>query len=186
MWNKSSIPPLLSILLLHTNEILSMCLPLSMASRLYWIWAWQMSPLWIGCLNTVLDLSVGPFRPKGSPATALIVLGSISTIVWVFTLLYSPYSLPELFVPKLVEPSTLATFSRRIFQADEVGMLTSTYAWLAYSFVDLYLAGLASAWYSSLVVLALPGLALLIGPGSAIAVGWYMRERALSSPKKKE
>jgi hypothetical protein len=188
VWGKSSFPLLLVILLLHTSEIAFMFLPSNLDTRHYWAWAWQMAPLWIGIANVVLDLGLGILRPKGarsgSPASLLLVLGLLSAGVWVYTVLFSPYSLSDLFIPAAEIQTGLVLVARRVFQVDEVGYVLSTYAWLTYSFFDLYLAGLADGWLFYVVLL--PVVGLLTGPGAAITLGWYLRERILATPKKNE
>lgn len=70
--------------------------------------------------------------------------------------------------------------TRRAFQCDEVFGFASSYLWLLYMFVDLYSAELIGT--SSLFGCAtLPVVALVTGPGTAFALGWFWRETILQS-----
>ncbi|KAI1384252.1 uncharacterized protein F4822DRAFT_440375 [Hypoxylon trugodes] len=187
VWNKSSVPLLPIVLLLHTSVVLAMFLAPNMATRHFWTWAWQLVPFWIGLANIIVEpvLNILQFkgRPSASPRLLLVVLGLISAGVWVHTLLFSPYSLSALFFPEAEEQSEFVPFIRRALQADQLGSFGSSLLWLAYSFFDLYSAGLmGNEWlyYSA----SLPVITLCVGPGTALVIGWYVREVALASAKK--
>ncbi|KAI0882406.1 uncharacterized protein GGS22DRAFT_43604 [Annulohypoxylon maeteangense] len=187
IWNKGSIHLILIILLLHTSEIFAMFLAPDFATRHYWTWAWQLTPLWIGVANVLFDQTLRLLGLRRllsiSLAPLLIILGFISSSVWLFTLSSSPYPLTTLFIPDAEEQFEFITHTRRALQADELGVVVSSLLWLVYSFFDLYIAGLVG--WEWLVYAASLGVATLcLGPGTAISVGWYLRERALVSAKK--
>ena len=155
-------------------------------TRHYWTWAWQLSPLWIGIANSVLGQALSFLRLKRSlstsPTTLLIALGLVSSGVWLYALVYSPYTLLETFIPD-VEQFEYVAHSRRALQADELGVVSTTLLWQAYSFYDLHSAGLlGNQWlfYAG----SLPIITVGLGPGTAILIGWYLRERALASAKR--
>ncbi|RYP79581.1 hypothetical protein DL769_002891 [Monosporascus sp. CRB-8-3] len=186
VWHKCRIHFILIVLLLHTSEIFAMFLAPDFSTRHYWTWAWQLTPLWIGAANFLFDQALSFLRLKKSlftsPAPLLIALGVVSGSVWLYTVLYAPYPLPTLFLPEAEEQFEFVTHTRRALQADELGVVTSSLLWLAYSFFDLYVAGLLeSEWL--LYAGSLPIVTLCLGPGTAIVVGWYLREKALASAK---
>lgn len=51
--NKYSVLLLPLMLVLHSLKVLTTYLLPSPEARHYWVWAWQMSPLWIGIANVV-------------------------------------------------------------------------------------------------------------------------------------
>lgn len=65
-------------------------------------------------------------------------------------------------------------------QCDEVFSFGSSFLWLLYMFVDLYTAGLIGM-RSVAVSCFIPFVAIVVGPGSAFALGWYWREHVLSA-----
>ncbi|VUC30810.1 unnamed protein product [Clonostachys rosea] len=188
VWHQSNLLLIPIVLLLHTSEIFGMFLPHSYDARHYWTWAWQLSPMWIGLANIILGQAVGLLRVSFSPAVAsklmLGILALVSAAVWIYTVTFSPHSLPTLFLPEVGPQDGLILHSRKALQADEVAAYVSTFLWLIYAFADLYLAGLVgTAWlvYAAL----LPLVTLAVGPGATYVLGWYIRESILSSSKPK-
>ncbi|KAI0012967.1 hypothetical protein F4779DRAFT_510067 [Xylariaceae sp. FL0662B] len=186
VWHRGSVHLILIMLLFHTSEVFAMFLAPEFATRHYWTWAWQLTPLWIGVINVIFDQALSFLRLKKSPsislAPLLVTLGLISGSVWLYTLLFSPYPLSTLFIPEAEEQFEFITHTRKVFQADELGVVANSLLWLAYSVFDLYAAGLlGSEWlyYAG----SLPIVTLCLGPGTAIIVGWYLREKALASTK---
>ncbi|KAI1460769.1 hypothetical protein F4805DRAFT_342248 [Annulohypoxylon moriforme] len=187
IWNRGSIHLILLILLFHTSEIFAMFLAPDFATRHYWTWAWQLSPLWIGIANAVFDQVsrlLGLRRLMSiSLAPLLIVLGFISGSVWLYTLMFSPHTLSTLFIIDAEEQFEFITHTRRALQADELGVVINSFLWLVYSFFDLYIAGLlGSEWI--VYAASLGVVTLCLGPGTAILAGWYLREKALASAKR--
>ncbi|KAI1447426.1 hypothetical protein F5Y02DRAFT_24191 [Annulohypoxylon stygium] len=186
VWNKGSMHLVLAILLLHTSEIFAMFLAPDYATRHYWTWAWQLSPLWIGVANVLFDQVLRLLRLRRltsiSLAPLLIILGSISGGVWLYTLVFSPHSLTTLFIPDVEEQFEFITHTRKALQVDELGVVTNSLLWLIYSFVDLYVAGLLGVEWL-FYAMSLGVTTLCLGPGTAILIGWYLRERALVSAR---
>lgn len=194
--NSKSTPLLPLILTLHTAEVLAMFLAPDLATRHYWTWAWQLTPLWITVSSTVLThagrpLGLGSLKQRGAgtvsassalvaPKTMLWVLGSISAGAWAYTSLAAPHSMRTLRIP---EPGAQADFvrhTRKALQADELGTAAASLLWLAYSFFDLHIAGLlGSSWL--LYAASLPVVTVVIGPGAALVLGWWWRERIIDS-----
>ncbi|RYP43177.1 hypothetical protein DL768_010050 [Monosporascus sp. mg162] len=184
--HENSLILLMVVLLFHTSEVLAMFLAPDLTTRHFWTWAWQLTPFWIGVSNLLLSKIFGRLFlfPKTaasrSPKLLVSVLGLISTGVWAYTLLYSPYPISTLFVPVAEVQSEFVAHTRKALQADELAVFGSSLLWLAYSFFDLHTAGiLGSNWMYHIALL--PVIAVCEGPGAAFAVGWYQRERALSS-----
>ncbi|KAI1085111.1 hypothetical protein F5B20DRAFT_589879 [Whalleya microplaca] len=188
VWHKSSIPLLPIVLLLHTSEVLAMFLAPDLSTRHFWTWAWQLTPLWIGLSNVVAErvfrlVGVSPSKKwpiSSSPKLMLVVLGMISSSVWVYTLLFSPHSLSTVFIPQGGAQSGFSPHTRKALQVDELGAFSGTFLWLVYGFFDLYTAGLVGYEWIYYVA-ALPIVTLCVGPGTACLTGWYMRERIIGS-----
>ncbi|KAK4031577.1 hypothetical protein C8A01DRAFT_21230 [Parachaetomium inaequale] len=166
------------ILALHTFEILGAYLSPDLVSRHYWIWAWQMSPLWIGVANFISARAVGSWLRNSrlaSPAFIFQVLCAISAGVWISTLLLSPYSVSEIFLPTLARQTDDHLHTRRAFQVDEVSAFTACFLWLAYLLLDMHSAGLVGLngfW----PIAVLPIVLTFLGPGVTVALVWSWRE----------
>ncbi|KAK8061144.1 hypothetical protein PG997_015365 [Apiospora hydei] len=188
-WARGNILLIPLVLVLHTAEVFAMFLAPSYESRHYWTWAWQSTPLLIGIGNVLagLALRLFPGRRIRSPSPSsiqkamLAVLVLISTAVWVYTITFSPHPLATLFTPGPEPQDGLVLRSRKAFQADEIGLFSSSFLWLVYSYFDLYLAGLLSLKGLLYNVASFPIGTLVLGPGSTFAVSWYARELLLGS-----
>ncbi|KAI1413267.1 hypothetical protein F5Y13DRAFT_198987 [Hypoxylon sp. FL1857] len=185
--DRNSIPLLPIVLVLYTAVVFAMFCSPNLADRHFWAWALQLVPLWIGLLNVIADRFLGLFRSKrsssASPKPILVALGLISAGVWVYILLSSPYSLSTIFLPEPGQQSEFLPHIRKAIQSDELGTFMSSLLWLAYSFFDLYSAGLiGNEWLFKAA--SLPIINLLCGPGATFIIGWYMRELALASSTK--
>ncbi|KUI69855.1 hypothetical protein VM1G_04788 [Cytospora mali] len=172
---------------LHTFEVVRGFTAPEPETRQYWMWAWQMSPLWIGIANSLLcslTASVTTLKSSvlASPRLLLLVMCAISSSSWIYTLYSSPYPLSDVFIPDSAVYSDFIRHTRKAVQCDEVYSFGSSFLWLIYMFFDLYTAGLVGT--GSLFVSAfLPLVATVTGPGTAFVVGWYWREQVLSSHK---
>ncbi|ROV88720.1 hypothetical protein VPNG_10232 [Cytospora leucostoma] len=172
---------------LHTFEVVRAFTAPEPETRQYWVWAWQMSPFWIGVANALLSgltTSVTSLRNSifTSPRSLLVIMCAISSLSWLYTLSSSPYPLSDVFIPDSAVFSDFIGHTRKAMQCDEVYSFGSSFLWLIYMFFDLHAAGLVGT--GSLVVSALlPLVAAATGPGTAFAIGWYWREQVLSSHK---
>ncbi|KAI0017121.1 hypothetical protein F4780DRAFT_756837 [Xylariomycetidae sp. FL0641] len=176
-WNVGSVPLLPLVLLLNTAEVFAMFFSLDLATRHFWTWAWQLTPLWIGLGNVLLTRLMGSAKGS-SPKPLLLLLGLASSGVWLYTVLYSPYSLGTLFVPQAGPQSDFMLHARKALQTDELSAFSSSFLWLAYSFFDLQSAGLVgNEWM--LYVASLPIVTICVGPGTAFLLGWYWREMTI-------
>ena len=183
--NSSWCPYLLPIILLfHTSEVFGAYTSSTPETRLYWAWAWQMSPLWIGLANwaTATFFSRGVIAKRGivpSPTTVLGVLGLISAGTWLYTLIFSPFPPTVLFFPVWAIQDEFVPHMHRAMQFDMICIFGSTYLWMVYAFFDLHSAGLmANSWWYPVAVL--PAVSAIFGPGVAFAVGWLWRESYFS------
>ncbi|ROV87398.1 hypothetical protein VSDG_09693 [Cytospora chrysosperma] len=172
-------------LTLHTFELMRAFTAPEPETRQYWIWAWQMSPLWIGIANTVLSsLTASVTGLKNSvltsPRSLLAVMCAVSSSVWVYTLVSSPYPLSDVFIPDSAVYSDFLGHTRKALRCDEVYSFGSSFLWLIYMFFDLYAAGMVGS-RSLLVSALLPLLVVATGPGTALVIGWCWREHVLSS-----
>lgn len=158
-----------------------------LATRHYWTWAWQLTPVWIGVSNFLLSRLASPLLPKSgvltSPKSVLVVLGLISAGTWAYTLSSAPFSLSTIFIPVAGTQTEYVAHVRKVFQTDHLGAFVSSFLWLTYSFLDLSVAGLLSTTSLFLNFALLPVVGAAAGPGAAFTLGWYLRERALSSAK---
>lgn len=172
---------------LHTFEVVRIFTAAEPETRQYWVWAWQMSPLWIGVANSLLgclNAAVPGLKHSvlSSPRLLLGVMSVISSSIWAYTLFSSPYSLSQVFIPDSTVYSDFIGHTRKALQCDEVFSFGSSFLWLIYLFFDLYATGLVGI--GSLVVSSLlPLVAAVTGPGTALAIGWYWREQAIFSYK---
>lgn len=174
-------------LALHTFEVVRAFTATEPETRQYWIWAWQMSPLWIGVANSLLSsltASVPALENSilTSPRSLLAVMCAISSSIWVYTLSSSPYSISDMFIPDFAVYSDFIGHTAKAMKCDELYSFGSSFLWLIYMFFDLHAAGLVGT--GSLVVSALlPLVSAVTGPGTAFVIGWYWREQVLSSNK---
>ncbi|TGO55977.1 hypothetical protein BOTNAR_0233g00080 [Botryotinia narcissicola] len=177
------------VLLLHTVEVFVMFLATDLTTRHYWTWAWQASPLWIGIAVTVSS-SITKDRISGAGSFAslrslLVILGAISTAFWLFTLTSSPFPIATVFLPRVEVQSDFVFHTRKALQADEVGTILAAFLWLIFSFYNLHIAGLLDdKWL--LYSITLPVATIFAGPGTALIIGWYLKEitlKANSIPK---
>ena len=174
-------------LALHTFEVVRMYTAPQPETRQYWVWAWQMSPLWIGVANSVLcslTASVTTLRNSvlTSPRVLLVVMCAVSSSIWLYTLYSSPFPLSDVFIPDSAVYMDFLGHTRKALQCDEVFSFGSSFLWLIYMFFDLHLAGMVGM--GSLVFSGLlPLVAAVTGPGTAFVIGWSWREQVLSSHK---
>ena len=181
------------MLSLHTFEIAAGFLAPDLASRHFWTWTWQLSPLFVGLADVVLTrLFYKPWAASASkpsllasPAFQLGILALLSAVLWVYTVGFAPFSLSEIFVPESAVETDLIRHSRLVFQVDQWGAFVGSFLWIVYGCVDLYTAGLlGDNWVYGLALLPIVGA--LTGPGAAFAFAWYWKEAVtLSSPKSK-
>lgn len=187
LWLDQALYLLPLFLAFHTYEVVRTFTAPEPETRQYWVWAWQMSPLWIGVANTLLcslTASVTASRSSvlTSPLPLLTGMCAVSSSVWAYTYYSSPYPLSDVFIPDFAVYSDFARHTRKALQCDEVFSFGSSFLWLIYMFFDLHAAGLVGV--GSLAVSALlPLVAAVTGPGTAFVIGWYWREQVLSSHK---
>ncbi|KAI1106940.1 hypothetical protein F4804DRAFT_272762 [Jackrogersella minutella] len=174
---------LVVVLLLHTAEVFAMLLAPEPSTRHFWTWAWQLTPLWIGITNYLLTTIAKVLPPastilKPRKYPFLLLLGFISSGVWLYTLVYSPYSLSTIFIPDPEVQSEFVAHVRKALQTDHLAVFSSSFLWLMYSFFDLSTTNLlGNEWLYYIAVL--PVVGAIAGPGSAFTLGWYLRHRAL-------
>lgn len=100
----------------------------------------------------------------------IVVLSTISALVWAAVIVLSPYPLSQIFVPNLEEQTNLVLHTTKALQFVQVSWFEAPFLWLAYQFIDLYREGLIGAgglWQ----VAVLPVVGSLAGPGVAFALG---------------
>ncbi|PSN73611.1 hypothetical protein BS50DRAFT_569121 [Corynespora cassiicola Philippines] len=174
------------ILCLHTAEVFAMFCASNVATRHYWTWAWQMSPVWIGIANA-LAAKLVPKKFIGggilSPVNVVGVLGCISAGVWWYSLGWSPYSLAEMFVPNLESKDDMAGHMRMALQVDEISAFLSLFVWIL--FEELQLGFGRQIWQGAVYwLLGAPVVVLGVGPGAAMAGWWVWREAKIASREK--
>lgn len=185
---EGAIWPLLPLLLaFHNSHVFGMYLASDLSTRQLWTWLWQFSPAWIGiCVFAaprILNLNSPSKRNSylSSSTFVLLVLSLISAAVWITLLVSSPYSLSTLFIPEAGAQVGFVEHSRRALQIDELSSIAAAYLWLVYLFFDLSSAGLADITWVVTRAALLPVVAVLAGPGAAVAVGWLLREGKLAT-----
>ncbi|KAH7324261.1 hypothetical protein B0I35DRAFT_406091 [Stachybotrys elegans] len=171
------------LLALHTAEILAMFLAPDFNTRHYWTYAWQMTPLWLG-IATFVTANIVPeslcASIPSSPRFILALVAQTTAGAWVYMLARSPYSLAELYVPDFTPSDSFVLHTRLVLQTDQVCTFGAAALWLVYSFLDLAISGLVTAadWA---VLGGLLSTGVVLGPGSAFALGWLWRETKLKS-----
>ncbi|KAG8158405.1 hypothetical protein KVR01_011527 [Diaporthe batatas] len=170
-------------LALHTFQVIRAFTAPEPETRQYWVWAWQMSPLWLGVANSLLcSMAAGLVKNNilASPRFLLVCMCTISSAIWVYTWYSAPFSMSDIFIPDAGVYTDFIRHTRKAMQCDEVYSFGSSFLWLLYMFFDMYVAGLIGI--GSLAASAcLPLMVVVTGPGSAFALGWYWREHVLSS-----
>lgn len=146
-----------------------------------------MAHLEIGVLNFIVGrlfstfASAGTIRAGGiSSAIFLAGLCSVSTGVWLYMILSAPFSIWEVFVPDKGMHSDFILHTRRALQLDELSGFASSFAWLFYSLLDLWAAGIVGK-KMILPVALFPIVFVCLGPGSAFALGWYWKETLIQA-----
>ncbi|KAK0636280.1 hypothetical protein B0T17DRAFT_518678 [Bombardia bombarda] len=174
------------ILAFHNAEIFAAYLSPGLETRHYWVWAWQLAPLWIGIANVVLAKTLVPLvtssasLKRASPTTLLAGVSLVSAGVWAYTLVYSPYPLKEIFLSGVYQRETeFLPHTRRALQFDQLCSVGAHFLWLAYSIGDLVLAGKVGGGELFWPVALAPVVAAAAGPGSALAFIWSWREARL-------
>lgn len=174
-------------LALHTFQVVRGFTAPEPETRQYWVWAWQMTPLWLGVANSLLCAmarAVGGRSLRSSaiasPGLLLLCMCGISSGIWVYTLRSAPFSTAEIFIPDSGVYSDFIQHTRKAMQCDEVFSFGGSFLWLLYMFFDMYSAELIGVG-SLAVSCVIPLLTAVTGPGTAFALGWYWREQILSA-----
>jgi hypothetical protein len=108
-----------------------------------------------------------------------------SSITWLYTIIYSPFTLAEMFVPSWDPPSVsgpedIVANMLNFIQFDYLFCWISTAVWLVLLFKDLKDAGVVEKSWVSLCALGL-GMVVIFGPGAASGLAWSVREEILAS-----
>ena len=161
------------------------------ATRHYWVWAWQMFPLWISINQVLLQQTVMRIADReagndgGKPARDLLIkrltLGFFAAqgaVVWIYLLFRSPFTLSTIFLPQIAFEVDFVPAMRRCLQYDEIFGFGSYFLWLGYLFLDLKRVKLLSQSWLVIVGSAVLGTACF-GPGAMLALGWLWREENL-------
>ncbi|KAH8589959.1 hypothetical protein B0O99DRAFT_722629 [Bisporella sp. PMI_857] len=158
------------ILAFHTLHIFLAYLSSDPTSRHYWAWAWKMSLLWVGISNFFVSKALKKSSLRSwyiaSPQFLLTILGLISASTWAYMLVFSPHSLPTIFIPHAEAQSEFVPHMRRALPSDEIFAFGSSFVWIGYQLYDLYSTGLAgNDWIY--VILILPIITVCIGQALA-------------------
>ncbi|TGO18281.1 hypothetical protein BTUL_0011g00870 [Botrytis tulipae] len=140
---------------------------------------------WTSGIAVAVSSSITKDRISGAGSFAslkslLVILGAISTAVWLFKITSSPFPIATVFLPRAEVQSDFVFHTRKALQADEVGTFMAAFLWLIFSFCDLHIAGLLDGrWllYSTM----LPVATVFAGPGTTLLIGWYLKEITLTA-----
>jgi hypothetical protein len=164
----------------------------TLAGREWWLFIWQMSPVWISFTamllskfipdTTVSDRFESPNRDMPVIQYTIGSLTTVSATGWLFTCISSILrnELLDVFIPGSLPSQTtnFAAFTREFLKVDEIFLFGNTFLWLGYLFWDLKHAGmLKTNWIRLLGYLV--GSVLLLGPGATAGLGWLWRENIL-------
>ncbi|UKZ49384.1 hypothetical protein TrVGV298_003631 [Trichoderma virens] len=155
-------------------------------------WIWQVYPVWGSILLFTLSSVIRLFLDDKTEAvkrrdmTGIRVVGglmiTLSAMAYWYTLLFSPLSVSEAFIPKyFIElPQDTSTSLLSIFQYDYILSFTSILLWLAYHLGDLKSAGICQLSWAR-ILLSSVVIGCLGGPGVLVWAGWLTREEIMAS-----
>jgi hypothetical protein len=159
-------------------------------------WIWQMFPVWVSLLQRLLAYTVMPdtiqhdriHNPKRDVDTVRFTIGTtvaIAACVWWYTLATSPFSPITIFIPHLSSPTTGWTdTARNVLQYDHISCWGSALLWMGYLFADLKDAGMVTQSWARIIFAGI-ATTLVMGPGSAVGLGWLWREDTLINKRHK-
>jgi hypothetical protein len=171
----------------------------TLTGREFWLFFWQMSPVWIslgGTLRskmvpdaTVPDHLNAPKRNLPIIRNTIVILAAFSSIIWIWTRIKagSLHNFLHLFVPEHLPPQTtnFVSFVREFLRVDQLFLFGNTFLWLVYLFWDLKAARmLQTSWLTLLLYMVT--LILALGPGATAGLAWLWREYVLANMRHKD
>lgn len=193
VWNTSSTFPVM--FLFSLTPIYLMYQSPKLETRQYWSFAWQMFPVWVEIGQQVI-LKIMPdtmkynriYAPKADVTPVRLTVWTftvISAAAWIYTLVTSPFSMADIFVPTLHPKDEFIALTRYFLQMDWIAIFGSAFLWLVYAFGDLKTAGMVHQGWAT--ILGLGALSFVcVGPGATFALGWLWREETLISKRHKK
>ncbi|UNI13366.1 hypothetical protein JDV02_000116 [Purpureocillium takamizusanense] len=158
----------------------------SLEDRHWWNWIWQLYGVWGSLLLLLLARSglAGFLLPSTRSTDYLRIsvgtFAAVGTLTHWYAALNADAPLLEALVPKylLRNPQDGMVALRTIVQYDYVCSFGAVYCWLGYQYQDLKAAGRTRLSWARIGTVAVVSTAIC-GPGSALLLGWYTRERIL-------
>ena len=168
----------------------------SLSVRYQAISIWQLFPVWLCSLQSIFAKTIIPATIKKDRIHAPLrdlpiiryTIGSLtllSGVVWIYTVVMSPFSLRSIFVPQWDYSHTnWVDCTRNVLQYDSIFCWMSVILWLVYLFMDLKHAGMVTqTWPKILVAVGL--VVVCFGPGAMLGLGWLWREEIFATRRHK-
>jgi hypothetical protein len=166
----------------------------SLEGRHWWSWIWQLFPIWVGILVTVVSKAVRLNSAFSSwldaPGRALViakntgyVIAFVNGAVNYAALLASDVPIRDMFLPRhlFTNPETFHDILRAILQYDYICCFGGFAVWLICSFTDVKAAGLCDYSWATLGLMAVVAVPLLGGFGNFFIIAWLVREDMTSA-----
>ncbi|KAF4334071.1 FAD NAD(P)-binding domain protein [Fusarium beomiforme] len=168
----------------------------TLLGRQSWLFVWQMFPIWIGIMTSILPnafpsttMSDRINAPKRDLPLIRFMIGSLvglSACVWIWAWSTAPYGEPGIFFPITLPLATsdLTAFMREFLKFDETFLFAATFIWLGCLFWDMKHAGMLQVSWLKIVIYATCTVVIL-GPGAAAGLGWLWREDIITNRRHK-
>ena len=156
-------------------------------TRHWFMWLWQLFPLWVSLAQYVGKATIIPYIFKeemltsrkymlGTTYVTIGTLVTMSTANWWNMLLSAPYPIKEIMLPRQLQNVSLISVMRGLLAWDNVFCFGTAYLWLAYLLNDL--ARLRTVRKIKVLGFSILGT-LVLGPGATSSLIWLYRERLL-------
>lgn len=160
-----------------------------------WNYVWQLFPVVFAALHSIFSRVIQntEFTDKNKNFTAempwlrltYFTAAALSSAVWIYTCLFSPHSLYELFLSGVLhwdrQYETLEALLRIFLKVDQLFSFGGAIFWVLLCFWDLKREGRFTATWGK-VLASLAAMGVLGGPGTAVVGMWWWREEILARP----
>lgn len=183
-----------SLLMVYYLPLLQSYFLLNKLQSQTWLQIWRYFPIWHSLAQWAIskfwkdtideDKISAPKRDVFTIRYTIAVPALMSTVVWLYTVLYTPVSLYHLFIPQQLAQTVtdVQSFSAHVVQWNLLLFITSTYLWLFYFAWDAKSAGmLEKTWFELILTMTL--LTAVIGPGGTVGLAYLYREHIITEKR---
>lgn len=165
--------------LLHVIPAFGIMFDTTLEARHQWTWFWQLYSVRISlswyammfCAKFIPRWDVGQTMSYRTKITMLLApFIGLAVSLWVYTLLYCPHPMFEVFFPQPLAEDTWVLRMRRILQFDQLFIFGSSTLWVS---LDSRRNGISNG--ISLMIVGIL-LAVLVSPGASFGILWLWRE----------